>query len=221
MKRTCSETAVLLTVSDKARCGARVTPRLLALMAATAALGLSGCKKAAPPPPPPPIVQVMEVTATNVPLDAEIIGQLDSPQNIEIRARVEAFVQEMPFTEGTNVVAGQLLFKLDDAPYKEKLAAARGSLGEANAALGKYKADVERLQPLADKHAVPKQDLDNAIASVAIGEASVFSAKARVEAALLELSYCTNCAPTNGLIGAKQVSIGELVGKGTPTLMAT
>jgi len=204
----------------------RLAPRRLdrasfALALVAAAVAAGGCKKAAPAPPPPPAVQVMDVTATNVPLEAEIIGQLDSPQNVEIRARVEAFVQEMPFTEGTNVVAGQLLFKLDDAPYKEKLAAARGSLAEAEAALAKYQADVDRLRPLAEKHAVPKQDLDNAVASVDVGKASVFSAKARVEAALLELSYCTNCAPTSGLIGAKQVSIGELVGKGTPTLMAT
>ena len=186
-----------------------------------AVLAVCGCKKAAPPPPPPPIVQVMDITTTNVPLEAEIIGQLDSPQNIEIRARVEAFVQEMPFVEGSEVKQGDLLFKLDDAPYKEKLAAAKGSLGEAEAALAKYKADVDRLKPLAEKHAVPQQDLDNALASVDVGNAAVFSAKARVEAALLDLSYCTNCAPTSGLIGAKQVSIGELVGKGTPTLMAT
>ena len=182
---------------------------------------LCGCKKAAPPPPPPPIVQVMDVTATNVPLSSEVIGQLDSPQNIEIRARVEAFVQEMPFIEGTNVVQGQLLFKLDEGPYKQKLLAAQGSLGEAEAALAKYKADVARLQPLADKRAVPKQDLDNALASVDVGEASVFSAKARVQAAQLDLSYCRVLAPTNALIGSKQVSIGELVGKGSPTLMAT
>jgi len=163
----------------------------------------------------------MDITPTNVPLSAEIIGQLDSPQNIEIRARVEAFVQEMPFVEGTNVTPGQVLFKLDDGPYQQRLLAAKGSLGEAEAALAKYKADVARLQPLADKHAVPKQDLDNAVASVDVGEAAKFSAQARVEAAQLDLSYCTVSAPTNGLIGAKQVSIGELVGKGQPTLMAT
>src|SRR5512135_2007743 len=116
-----------------------VSPKVgLALMVATAVYAVCGCKKAAPPPPPPPIVQVMDVTATNVPLDAEIIGQLDSPQNVEIRARVEAFVQEMPFTEGTNVTTGDLLFKLDDGPYQQKLAAAKGSLGESEAALKKY-----------------------------------------------------------------------------------
>ena len=93
----------------------------LALVAATAALGLCGCKKAAPAPPPPPMVQVMDVTPTNVPLSAEFIGQLDSPQNVEVRARVEAFVEQMLFTEGTEVKAGELLFKLDDGPTRKGL----------------------------------------------------------------------------------------------------
>ena len=139
MNQTCSESAVPLALPDKLLRCFQVTPTLLALMSAAVAINLCGCKKAAPPPPPPPIVQVMDITATNVPLDAEIIGQLDSPQNIEIRARVEAFVQEMPFTEGTNVTTGDLLFKLDDGPYQQKLAAAKGSLGEAEAALAKYR----------------------------------------------------------------------------------
>jgi membrane fusion protein (multidrug efflux system) len=119
------------------------------------------------------------------------------------------------------VKAGELLFKLDDRPYKEKLAAAKGSLAEAEAALKKYQADVARLTPLAEKRAVPRQDLDNALASVDMGKAAVLSAQAQVESAQLDLSYCEARAPTNGLIGAKQVAIGELVGKGVPTLMAT
>ena len=221
MNRTCSESTVPLPLPDKVLCRFRVTPTLLALLTATAAVNLCGCKKAAPPPPPPPIVQVMDLTATNVPLSAEFIGQLDSPQNVEVRARVEAFVQEMPFTEGTEVKAGALLFKLDDGPYKQRLAAAKGSLGESEAALAKYQADVARLKPLAEKRAVPQQDLDNALASVDVGKAGVISAQARVESASLDLSYCDVRAPMAGLIGAKQVSIGELVGKGSPTLMAT
>jgi membrane fusion protein, multidrug efflux system len=193
----------------------------LALLAATAAFGLCGCKKAAPPPPPPPIVQVMDITTTNAPASVEFIGQLDSPQNVEVRARVEAFVDKMLFTEGTEVKEGDPLFKLDDRPYQEKLSAAKGGLGEAEAALKKYEADVARLQPLAEKRAVPKQDLDNALAYVDVGKAAVFSAQARVESAMIDLSYCDVRAPMSGLIGAKQVSIGELVGKGSPTLMAT
>src|SRR6185437_3237970 len=76
----------------------------------------SGCKKEAAAPPPPPTVEVMEIAPTNAPASAEFIGQLDSPQNVEVRARVEAFVDKMLFTEGTEVKAGQPLFKLDDKP---------------------------------------------------------------------------------------------------------
>jgi membrane fusion protein (multidrug efflux system) len=101
------------------------------------------------------------------------------------------------------------------------MAAAKGMLGEAEAALKKYEADVARLRPLAEKRAVPQQDLDNALASVEVGRANVVSARARVDAAQLDLGYCDVRAPNSGLIGAKQVSIGELVGKGEPTLLAT
>jgi membrane fusion protein (multidrug efflux system) len=184
-------------------------------------LCLSGCKKAAPTAPSPPVVEVMEIKATNAPASVEFIGQLDSPQNVEVRARVEAFVDKMLFTEGTEVKEGQPLFKLDDKPFQERLAAAKGRLAEAKAALGKYEKDVARLTPLAEKKAVPQQDLDNALASVDVGKAAVISAQAAVDGAILDLGYCDIRAPVTGLIGAKQVSIGDLVGKGQPTLLAT
>jgi RND family efflux transporter MFP subunit len=193
-----------------------------ALCVATA-MALSGvsCAKKVVAAAPAPTVQVFEITPTNAFMATEIIGQLDSPQNVEVRARVEAFVDSVDFTEGTFVKEGALLFKLDKKPFQERLAAANGSLAEAKAALNKYDKDVARLKPLAAKRAVPQQDLDNAEASVEVGKASVLSAQARVESALLDLSYCELKAPINGLIGAKLVSIGELVGKGQPTLLAT
>ena len=184
-------------------------------------LAVSGCKKEAPPPPPPSIVQVMETKTTNAPTSIEFIGQLDSPQNVEVRARVEGFVDKMLFTEGTEVKEGDPLFKLDDKPYMERLAAANGALAESKAALFKYEKDVARLTPLAQKKAVPQQDLDNAVAAVDMGKASVLSAEARVQSAMLDVGYCDIKAPLSGLIGAKQVSIGDLVGRGLPTLMTT
>jgi membrane fusion protein, multidrug efflux system len=193
----------------------------LALLASPAALVFSGCAKQAQAPLPPPIVQVAAITTTNVPVTSEIIGQLDSPQNVEIRARVEAFVDKLLFIEGTEIKEGQQLFKLDDQPYQQRMAAAKGSLAEARAALNKYDKDVARLTPLAAKHAVPQQDLDNAQASVDVGKANVLSAEARVQSAELDLSYCNIRAPITGLIGAKQVSEGDLVGKGQPTLLTT
>jgi len=167
------------------------------------------------------MVQVVTATATNAPLHTEIIGQLDSPQNVEIRARVEAFVDKMLFIEGEEVKEGDPLFKLDDKPFKERLAAAQGMLAQARATLSKYEKDVARLTPLAAKRAIPQQDLDNALASVDVGKASVLSAQAQLESAQIDLGYCDVRAPVSGLIGAKQVSIGELVGKGEPTLLAT
>jgi len=191
------------------------------LLAAAMVSSLSGCKPSAPAAPPPPVVQVLDISTTNAPASTEIIGQLDSPQNVDIRARVEAFVDKVLFTEGTEVKEGDPLFKLDDKPFKERLAAANGMLAEAKAALNKYEKDVARLTPLAAKRAIPQQDLDNAVASVDVGKASVVSAQARVESATLDLGYCDVRAPISGLIGAKQVSMGDLVGKGTPTLLAT
>ncbi len=191
------------------------------MLANVAVLSLSGCKPAAPAALPPPVVQVMDITTTNAPASTEFIGQLDSPQNVEVRARVEAFVDKILFTEGTEVKEGDPLFKLDDKPYQERLAAANGSLAEAKAALNKYEKDVARLTPLAEKKAVPQQDLDNALASVDVGKAAVLTAQARVDSATLDLGYCDVRAPIRGLIGAKMVSMGELVGKTLPTLLAT
>jgi membrane fusion protein (multidrug efflux system) len=182
---------------------------------------LCGCKKPEAVVLPPPIVEVMKVTTSEVPLTATLIGQLDSPQNVEVRARVEAFVVEMLFTEGVEVNKDAVLFVLDKKPFKEKLGAAEGALAEAEAAVKKYQVDVDRLTPLVEKKAVPLQDLDNSKAALDMGKANVLTAKSRVETAQLNLGYCDVLAPMTGLIGAKQVSIGDLVGKGEPTLLAT
>jgi len=197
--------------------------RFIAFAVFGASLALTGvsCKKNVTASAPPPSVKVMEVTPTNAFMVTEIIGQLDSPQNVQIRARVEAFVEEILFTEGTNANKGDLLVKLDEKPFQQQLAAANGALAEAKAALNKYEKDVARLKPLAEKRAIPQQDLDNAEASVDVGRASVLSAQARADAALLDLGYCKVEAPISGLIGAKMVSVGELVGKAEPTLLAT
>jgi len=196
----------------------KVTPIVVLLCFVS---GNLGCKKPAAVSAPPPTVKTIVVQGTNAAMAAEIIGQLDSPENVQIRARVEGFVEKIVFTEGTKVAAGDTLFILDKKPFLERLAAAKGVLGEAKAALNKYEKDVARLKPLAEKKAIPRQDLENAEASVDVGRAGVVTAEARVHAAELDLSYCTIMAPIDGLIGAKQVSAGELVGRGEPTLMAT
>jgi membrane fusion protein (multidrug efflux system) len=123
-------------------------------------ISLSACKKPEVVAPPPPIVEVMEIVPSEVQRTSILIGQLDSPQNVEVRARVEGFVDRMPFTEGVEVKQGDVLFELDKKPFLERLAAATGALAEAKAALYKYQKDVARVQPLVERKAIPQQDLD-------------------------------------------------------------
>ena len=179
---------------------------------------LCGCAKEKPAPPPPPAVEVMKIVPTNTPSSIEFIGQLDSPQNVDVRARVEGFVDKMLFTEGTEVKENDPLFKLDDKPFKERLAAAEGALAEAKASLNKSQKDVARLTPLAAKHAVPQQDLDNATAAEDVSKAGVLTAQARVEAAQIDLGYCDIRAPVRGLIG--EASLDWRSGRQRPTNVA-
>ena len=222
MNTTRFDFQLLAPSSDKVARLVRMSSVQMALLAAGMTIFMSSCKP--PPPaalPPPPVVQVIQVAATNAPTSMEFIGQLDSPQNVEVRARVEAFVDKVFFTEGTEIKEGDPLFALDKKPFEQRLAAAQGMLAEAKAGLNKYEKDVARLKPLAAKRAIPQQDLDNAVASVAVGLGNVQSAEAQVSSAKINLGYCDVNAPASGLIGAKQVSVGSLVGKGEPTLLAT
>lgn len=197
----------------------RIGPRIA--VGAIAGTLLAACEKPAAPELPAPVVQVMEVKNSTISHTFTLIGQLDSPQNVDVRARVEAFVEEISFTEGGKVKQGDLLFRLDRLPYIEKLAGAKAALAEATVSQRKYEVDVARLKPLVASGGVSKQDMDNAQASLDASLASVESAKARVETAQLDLGYCDVKAPVDGLIGAKEVSVGDLVGKGQPTLLAT
>jgi len=111
-----------------------------------ACLAVVGCDGPEAQAPPPPFVAVMEVALSDVPASAGMISHLDSPQNVEIGARVEGFVDKMSFVEGTQVQEGDVLFELDRKPYLEKIAAAQGSFAESIAALNKYEKDVARLR---------------------------------------------------------------------------
>lgn len=191
------------------------------LVAAALALVAASCEKPATQQLPPPVVEVMELTAQKVARSTTFVGQLDSPQNVDVRARVESFLDKMLFEEGSLVEQNAPLFLLDKKPFEERLAAAKGELDRAKAALGKSKQDVERLTPLVAAKAMPKKDLDDATSATEANTAAVASAEANVKSAELNLGYCDIRAPLAGRIGAKQVDVGSLVGKGEPTLLVT
>lgn len=197
-------------------------PSLSSLAALLLLAGVSSCQKAAPPPAmPPPVVQVMPVSRQNIERAVFFIGQIDSPQNVQVRARVESFLEKVLFTEGSEIKEGDPLFELDKKPYQAKLAAAQAKLAEARAALAKSELDVKRLTPLVAQGAAPERELDNAKTQSEVNRANVQSAEASVSSAELDLGYCDIRAPLSGRIGAREVAVGSLVGKGEPTLLAT
>jgi len=201
----------------------RLHPTVSGMAALAALLAGVGCKKrdAAPPPAPPPIVQVSTPLQRDVPLVAQAIAQTEATANVEVRARVEATVEKILFVEGTSVQEGDPLFLLDKKPIEQRLAAARGKLGQLEANLGRVTQDVERLRPLLKSGAVPKADYETAVSNQKQAEAALDTGRAEVRAAELDLGYTKVDAPVAGVIGAKQVDVGTLVGKGQPTVMAT
>ncbi|HEX5034419.1 MAG TPA: efflux RND transporter periplasmic adaptor subunit, partial [bacterium] len=180
-----------------------------------------GDKETAEPSAAEPAVQATKVIQRNIPNYVEYVGQTEAPVSVEIRARVEGFIQEVAFVEGSEVKEGDLLFVIDPKPYEEKLARAKGKLAEAQANFLKAHGDVERFRPLAKIQAIAQRDFDTAVALEQQAQAVVDAAQADVKSAELDVSYTTMRAPVSGRIGSTMARVGALVGKGEPTLLAT
>jgi membrane fusion protein (multidrug efflux system) len=124
------------------------------------------------------------------------------------------------FKEGSQVNAGQLLFVIDQRPFRAALQEARGSLAQAQASLRKAQRDVERLRPLVAEDAAPQQDLDNAESAVEFSLASIEKGKAAIAKAELDLKFSQIHAPITGIIGKEEVAVGNLVTR-DQTLLTT
>src|SRR5499426_4506511 len=132
---------------------------VLAAGAVAAALSLA-CEKSAPPPP----VYVTAVAQRDVPVYLELVGQAKGFQDVDIRARVEGFLETVNFQEGTFVKRGDLLYTIDRKPLEAVVAQGNADQATAEARLAKANNDVNRYTPLVAKQAVSKQELDNALA---------------------------------------------------------
>ncbi len=178
------------------------------LIAASFAAGCGDATNAAAPAPPPPSVSVVEASAEDVSIYSEYAAQTFARDMVEVRGRVDGYVEKRLFQVGSTVKAGEPLYILDLRPYQAEVAKAAGDLAESEANLDfakgqvallqaeadlaqaeanllKAKQDVERLQPLVKEDAAPKQDLDNALAALQANQANVNAKKASVEQARL------------------------------------
>jgi membrane fusion protein (multidrug efflux system) len=182
----------------------------------------ASCKEPPPAaPPPPPEVYVTNVVQQDVPVYLELVGQAEGFQDVDIRARVEGFLETVNFQEGSFVKQGDLLYTIDRKPLEAIVAEGKATQATAEARLAKASNDVNRYTPLVAKQAVSKQELDNALADQDASKSQVEAAKASVEKATLDLGYTRVTSPISGLVGTTQVKPGNLVGRGESTLLTT
>ena len=250
------------------RCRLRAPTAAAALLLGIAAAGCGkGETKPAAPPPAPAVVA--KIAKKNVHVIGEFTARTEAPEDVELRARVEGVLVEQTFEEGKPVKKDQVMFRIDPRTWQSNLEVAKAALTraeaehrlaneqtqvlvakaqleEAKAGLAKEEQDVNRLTPLVERDAVPRQDLDFAVARrnaanaqvqardaalqnttvverarIDTSKAAVEAAKASVALAELDLSYCTVRAPFDGIASRADVSTGALVGRGEPTLLAT
>jgi membrane fusion protein, multidrug efflux system len=157
-------------------------------------------------------VRAVKVTKQDIPLVMEFVGRTEGSTDAEIRARVDGQITNLHFQEGKPVKKGDLLYEIDDAPYRAELAKAQAALADAQARYVRAEADLKRVRPLAEIDAVSKRDLDVAIAGEASMRQSVEAAKAGVESAEIKLSYTKITSPVDGVIGLSKAKVGEYVG---------
>ncbi|MCV0440061.1 MAG: efflux RND transporter periplasmic adaptor subunit [Hydrogenophaga sp.] len=194
---------------------------VLALAALLAACGQSEPPAGgAPGGMPAPEVGVITVTPGDVGLLTELPGRLEASRVAQVRARAAGILQERLFREGSDVKAGQALFRIDAAPYAAALQSAQASLARSQANLSQAAALAERYAPLVKENAISQQEYASAVAAQKQAEADVAAGKAAVQTASINLGYARVNAPISGRIGRALVTEGALVGQGEATQLA-
>jgi len=161
--------------------------------------------------PPPPKVTVAQPVERPVNDTIEFVGTTQATQSVELRSQVKGYLEQILFEDGSNVKAGDLLFVIDQAPYKLALDAAKAALQKALANQALAESQYRRMAPLVKNGVVTQEELDVQAAQVATSKADVASAQTAVGTADLNLSYTQIRSPINGRIGLHMVDIGNLV----------
>jgi RND family efflux transporter MFP subunit len=174
---------------------------LAACLVLTACAGLSGChdKQPAETARPPANVDVIDVALRDVPVLFDYVGQTESSQQVEIRARVNGFLEKRVYQEGSLVHQGDVMFLMDRKPFEAALDAAKAEFAQQKARLDTAQANLNRVRPLVAKNALSQKDLDDSIGQQQAAAAALEQARANVTSANLNLGYTTITAPVTGL----------------------
>jgi membrane fusion protein (multidrug efflux system) len=169
-----------------------------------------------------PEISVVEVTAENVPIYQDYVGQIFGIKDIPIRARVDGFLDGIHFEEGSRIQKGKLIYTIDPQPFVANRASKQSLVSEAQTNLAYANSEYGRIKPLADANAVSQSDLDGATAEKEAAEAGLEAAKANLEIADIDLSYTRIHSPIKGVIGKTNAREGEYVGKSpNPVILTT
>jgi membrane fusion protein (multidrug efflux system) len=171
--------------------------------------------------PPPPEVAVVTVEPERVVMSNELPGRLEATRAAQVRARVPGIVLKRVFREGSDVKAGDVLFRIDPGPYEAAYQSAQATVARAEANLAQANLKVQRYKPLVETNAISKQEYDEALTAQKQAAADLAAAKAAQQTARLNLGYATVTAPISGRIGRAQVTEGALVGQGEATPLAS
>ncbi len=197
----------------------RSLPRQLLLVAGI--LLVTACSKAPSFTPPPPEVEVVTARAVNLPLTRDLVGRLTPTLTAQVNARVTGNVLQLAYTEGSDVKAGQVLFRIDPAPLQAALDAQRATLAQAQATAVNAEQTASRYADLVRRGLIARQTYDDANATARSAAAAVRQAAANVEAARLNLSYATVKSPITGRAGIALTTVGALVSASAGTPMTT
>jgi membrane fusion protein (multidrug efflux system) len=185
----------------------------------TAALAAGCGKKDAVPSAKGPVdVSVVTVAPRDVPAVFEYVAQTQSSRQVNIQARVSGFLDKRVYTEGSIVKQGQVLFLMDKKPFQAQVDAANAQVSKSQAALDTAKANLDRVKPLTEQEALSQKDLDDATGNFQSASASLDGAKAQLETAQLNLSYCTITAPVGGITGAAAQADGTYLNQSNSQL---
>ena len=182
-------------------------------------VAFTGCKREKVQERIPVVVE--QAGVKDVEIFGEYVGRVRARQFVEVRARVEGYLEKMLFEEGKKVERNQPLFIINQDIYRARVDKAAAQLKKDEAQELKTGRDVERLRPLYEQNAASQLDLDNAVAAYESAKANVAMSRADLAQAELELSYTTVRSPITGYISERYADIGALVGAGTKALLAT
>jgi len=199
--------------------GSTHTYRVLALLAYAAWLSMaSGVAGAQPTPSQPPAVGVVEVSGRPVNESFEFMGRVEAVDRVDVVARVVAFIDEQLFREGAEVNKGDLLYRLERAPFEASLAASQATIAQAEAQLTNARADLARARQLRERGSGTEVAEENALAAERTAAAQLQAAQAQARLAEINLGYTEIRAPISGRIGRSAASVGNVVGPSSGTL---